>query len=96
MFTSGMFRTKEAPAYLSILFHGLQHLGLGKFSEDYYQFTAYQNGYGNGAAEPVVLEIPAGYTVDCFCPLFNDFSDTETPKCAWEAVAWIIMLFRMR
>lgn len=86
-YTNGMFTKRDAKAYYSILNNGLQHHDLGFFSQDYYSFLAYHDGYGHCEATPDTLVIPPDYSVNSFCPLFNDFSATTTPYCAWEAVA---------
>lgn len=95
-YTESYYTSDSAPAYNCILTKGLkslEELGINdyaKYTNDFVEYDIYINGYESGKepSKGYTCSIPSNYTVNAYCPLFNDFSDAQKPyECAWEGVA---------
>ena len=78
------FEAKNVYAYYAILTHGMEYF----LGEDASAF--YQDNYAFKTIDPTKSDyvcLEGDYALKCFCPLYNDFTYTKYPKCAWEVEA---------
>lgn len=75
----GAFKLDNVKAYSSELYHGLGYIELDEMTETM-PMKVFKSGFEKGMtaddAEEYTVNIPADYTVNSYCPLFNDFSPT--------------------
>ena len=68
--------TENSGNWGDILYQGLQAKGISEWKEsyEYYDSETKEN-------KTYTINVPGDFCLKCFCPQFNDFSDTDSVKC---------------